>query len=541
MPSILPTLKKPPTFFKFSTMTKTDKRINKENIKEATYYVKGMHCASCELIIEKELLKNEDIESVEASNSSSQVTVFYKGRKPSEGELNQKFKDNGYTFFQKPLEEEKSKAFISFNEKGQILVNKEKLFQNTQVLVVALLFMIGFLFLDRTGLASRIVVSSASVLPAFFVFGLMAGFSSCAALVGGVILSMSKQWSEIYEEKDSDWQRLQPHLLFNLGRLVSFGFLGALLGTLGAFLQLSLTATSLLAAGVSLMMIFLAFQMLGIKSFQKFQPAIPKLVSRFVADETHFKGRYMPFVLGALTFFLPCGFTITAQGLALAAGSSLRGALVMFSFALGTLPTLAAIGLSSLKLTAKPHLSARFLKVAGILVLFFGIYNLNAQLNVFGLPSLNDLKFDFLAPAQIAEDGLAPIVNGKQVLRMDALAYGYEPNEFKVREGIPVRWEITNKGVSGCTNAVISKGLFSGEIRLDKKTAVKEFTPQKPGRYKFSCWMGMISGTISVVGQDGAGGKAAVIDEEIPSGARGCGCGGGCGGGCGNPACPYAR
>ncbi|NIT04254.1 hypothetical protein GTO10_05030, partial [Candidatus Saccharibacteria bacterium] len=53
-------------------MTKTDKRINKENIKEATYYVKGMHCASCELIIEKELLKNEDIESVEASNSSSQ-------------------------------------------------------------------------------------------------------------------------------------------------------------------------------------------------------------------------------------------------------------------------------------------------------------------------------------------------------------------------------------------------------------------------------------------------------------------------------------
>ena len=100
---------------------------------------------------------------------------------------------------------------------------------------------------------------------------------------------------------------------------------------------------------------------------------------------------------------------------------------------------------------------------------------------------------------------------------------------------VPVRWEITDKGTSGCTNAIISKGLFNEEISLvPGETSVKEFTPGKPGKYKFSCWMGMISGIIEVVDTtnstknsptslNGLDGNDAAV---IPSGAKGCGCGG---------------
>ena len=128
-----------------------------------------------------------------------------------------------------------------------------------------------------------------------------------------------------------------------------------------------------------------------------------------------------------------------------------------------------------------------------------------------------------------SESGLPPIVDGKQILKIDAIAYGYQPNYLKVREGIPVRWEITDKGTSGCTNAVVSKSLFDGEINLTPgQTSVKEFTPQKTGKYKFSCWMGMVSGIIEVVGKDGAT-TIEVVDsgaeDVIPSGATGCGCG----------------
>jgi len=243
----------------------------------------------------------------------------------------------------------------------------------------------------------------------------------------------------------------------------------------------------------------------------------------------------MPFLMGILTFFLPCGFTITAQGLALISASPLQGGLIMLFFALGTMPMLLLIGLSSIKLSQNLDLSFIFLKVAGILVLFFAFYNINSQLNVLGLKSFTDFNTKSIQPSQNIEEGLAPIVDGKQILKVDAYSYGYEPDYFKVQAGIPVRWEITDKGTSGCTNAIISKGLFDEEISLvPGETSVKEFTPEKPGKYKFSCWMGMISGIIEVVettnstknsptSLNGLDGNDATV---IPSGAKGCGCGG---------------
>lgn len=93
------------------------------------------------------------------------------------------------------------------------------------------------------------------------------------------------------------------------------------------------------------------------------------------------------------------------------------------------------------------------------------------------------------------------IVNGVQIIKMGASASGYSPSTFTIKAGLPVRWEITDRGTAGCTNAVISRTLFTGQINLvPGTTSVKEFTaPTTPGTYRFSCWMGMISGTIEVV------------------------------------------
>jgi plastocyanin domain-containing protein len=113
---------------------------------------------------------------------------------------------------------------------------------------------------------------------------------------------------------------------------------------------------------------------------------------------------------------------------------------------------------------------------------------------------------------------------------MDALAYGYEPAYFRVRAGVPVRWEIADKGFSGCTNAILSRGLFEGQIDLlSGTTTIKEFTPKNRGEYKFSCWMGMASGVIEVIDPSTDSGPAqGGVDAsggEVPSGAQGCGCG----------------
>lgn len=334
----------------------------------------------------------------------------------------------------------------------------------------------------------------------FLLLGLVAGLSSCAALVGGMVLSMSRQWGELYAADDPFKKRIEPQILFNAGRLISFALFGGLLALIGGSLRLTPSLYAVLVMAISLAMIVLGLQMLGVRSLQRFQFTMPKSVTRYIADETHFKGRYMPFAMGALTFFVPCGFAITAQSFALLSGNPFQGGLIMLLFALGTLPMLLAIGLSSVKFLEKPALASGFLKVAGALVLLFALFNVNNQLAVLDAPNLADLFSPARPPSSEAgADRFPEHGDGKQILNMEATAYGYNPNHLTVAAGVPVEWRIGDTGTSGCTNAIISKDLFDGQISLTPgRTSVKVFTARKPGRYRFSCWMGMATGCIDV-------------------------------------------
>ncbi|OGZ34146.1 MAG: hypothetical protein A2Y98_02320 [Candidatus Portnoybacteria bacterium RBG_19FT_COMBO_36_7] len=454
-------------------------------IKEFTYAVRGMHCASCEILIEKKLLELPQIKSADASNPRGRVTIEYENQRPSAKELSAMFEKENYEFFETSQKKEENPPSN----------NLAKSF------LVALVLIASFLALNKLGLSKLINVNSASSLPTFFVFGLLAGVSSCAALVGGIILSMSKQWMALYSANDSLLVKSRPHVMFNIGRLFSYFVLGGMLGLVGQKLHLSLTFSSVLVIAISVIMVFLALQMIGVKYFKQFQFALPKSLTRYIADTSNFKGRWMPTLLGALTFFLPCGFTITAQGLALLSGNFFQGGMIMFFFALGTLFPLLAIGLSSVKFSSSHHISNQFLKVAGLVVLFFAVFNINSQLNVFGFNGFSDLVSGAAQKNPVnQQNDLPPIVEGKQILKMNASSSGYSPRTLKVRVGVPVRWEITDIGTSGCTNAIISRNLFSGQINLTPgRTSIKEFTPQKVGQYRFSCWMGMVTGVIEVI------------------------------------------
>jgi sulfite exporter TauE/SafE/copper chaperone CopZ len=454
--------------------------------KKHIYYIKGMHCASCEVLIEKRLFDIKGIRSAEAKTSQGEVLIEYEDKKPKIKTLNSIFKKQGYTFFDQPQEIENSFKKNNF----------------LKIFIISALLIIGFLYLGNLGLFNWISVNPQSSLLAFFIVGLLAGVSTCAAMTGGLVLSMSKQWSDLYSRNQSDFlDKFKPHLMFNTGRIISFALFGAILGILGDRLQISLEFTAFLVIAVSVLMFLLALQMLGVKNLQRFQPGLPKFVTRYISNETNFKGRYMPFLMGALTFFIPCGFTITVQGLALLSGSPFQGGLIMTFFALGNAPTLLFIGFSAVKfLNRSRDFAYQFSKVAAILIIFFVLFNINSQLIVLGYPNFNDLAINFNRPPPDELRGLAPIINGKQIIRMDAFAFEYSPNYFTVRANVPVRWEISDRGTSGCTNAIIARTLFRGEIPLTPgQTSIKEFTPTQSGRHTFSCWMGMVPGTIEVI------------------------------------------
>lgn len=473
-------------------------------LKRCTYYIDGMHCASCEILIEKKLLKKENIETVEASLTKNRVEFTYTGEKPSAEELSEDFKESGYLFSDRKFDHGKDLPFIQIKN-GELNISESKLKRYLSILGIFAILLGLFLIIDKTGIATKITVGSGSSYAAFFSFGLIAGISSCAALTGGLLLSLSKQWSEMYIESDSLKERFKPFSMFNIGRILSFFLLGGVLGFVGSALGVSAlsssTITAVLIIGVSFIMALMGLQMLGVGWASKFQIKAPKFLSHRIAATENFSGKYMPFLVGGLTFFLPCGFTLVAQGLALTSGSFLTGALIMFFFSIGTLPMLAIIGLSSASVVTKPKINLLFNTVAGLLVLLFAVYNTNAQLNLLGLPSLNDINLSFAKGADTQKE-FAPVNDdGVQELKIIAEGFTYKPDSpMTLKAGVPAKLIVDNKGVQGCASYLTARGLMNDYQQLQNGITDIELNDPKPGIYKITCSMGMVTPiTVTVI------------------------------------------
>lgn len=440
--------------------------------RRATYFVRGMHCPACERILERTLLGFPSLSAVEVSRAEGKLTVTAKKGEnpPSAEEINAVVGDEGYLLSPEPFRGGAAREWLTAGAAIAVTVT-------------------AFFLLERSGLFHQVLVDSSSTLATFFLFGILAGLSSCAALVGGLVLSLSETWQS--EER----LHRNPHLRFNLGRLLAYGSVGALLGTFGGAFRLSDSLATGLTFAVALIMALLALQMLGLPGVERI--SLGRIGPR--KAQAKGKGRPWPFLLGASTVLLPCGFSLSVQGLALLSGSALRGGLMMTAFAAGTMPSLLAIGLSASRLQAAPRWRPLFLKAAGALVLVASLYTANSQLNVLGLPSLSDIGTARSLP-QSHPVAARDTTEAVQTVRLAAGARSYTPNVIQVKAGIPVRLEVVDAGFSGCTNAIMARGLFEGTLPLVRGgTAVAEFVAHQPGRYKFSCWMGMVSGIIDVV------------------------------------------
>ncbi|HRI05928.1 MAG TPA: sulfite exporter TauE/SafE family protein [Candidatus Dojkabacteria bacterium] len=474
---------------------KSKKDSNK--VKTCTYFVEGMHCNSCELLIERSLLKNEQVKSADATLKDGKVEVTFVGNKITADQLSEQFKDLGYKFSDSRKSYVNNSPLIKI-ENDKLLINQEKFNQWIQTIVTVAIVLGLFTYLQNSGVSKQIVLNQYSSFWSFFLFGLLAGLSSCAALVGGLLLSMSKQWNEVYIEQESKLERLKPFLMFNTGRIISFIILGGFLGVLGGLLGLSIenatSFTAIVVLVVSVVMLILGLQMLEVKWANKIKIGLPKSITQNITAQEKFKGKFMPFLIGALTFLLPCGFTLIVQGLALTSGSFLQGSFIMLAFVLGTLPILLAISIASVDITRKPKLNAVFTKISGILVVVFAIYNLNAQLNVLGLKSLDDIKINSINKMNDNNNNYAQTdESGTQTLNLSAKGFKYvATSSTTLKAGVPTKLIVNNEGIYGCGAYMASRGLITGYVELQPGRNEIDLGEPQAGTYKITCSMGMV-------------------------------------------------
>lgn len=431
----------------------------------------------------------KNIEYADASLNNSCVTVRYSNDdKPSLAEINKIFRDVGYKFSDKKSKTAPELPAVKISN-GVLEINPDKLKKIGSVLFVAVSFLVLFVIIENLRLGRYVTVDSSSSFLAFALLGLVAGTSSCAALVGGILLSMIKRWNEQYIG-ESDIKKAKPHAMFHIGRIFSYTLLGGLLGVVGDAISLNnVTVYAILVFTVSFVMILLALQMLEISWAQRLRISLPKSFSRLIdSDRT---SQRLPFLIGASTFFLPCGFTLIAQGVALTTGNFWQGAIVMMAFALGTLPALLLISLTGIRFNRKPYLTARFNQIAGLIIVFFALYNINGQLNVLGIKSLSDLNLGNGKTA-VSKETVAIDSDGLQKMQIVAEGFTYTPTGGTVlKAGVPTLLEVNNRGIQGCGAFMAARGLFDGWVELKPGINEIRFTP-KAGTYKLTCTMGMV-------------------------------------------------
>ncbi|MCE1274584.1 MAG: sulfite exporter TauE/SafE family protein, partial [Chlorobiales bacterium] len=315
---------------------------------------------------------------------------------------------------------------------------------------------------------------------------------TCAALVGSLVLALSTQWSSPNGGTEAFADKLRPHLWFSAGRIASYALAGGLLGLLGGSVRFSSGFTSITVVAISLLMLVLAMQMLGFSPLNALRIALPKRVIDRVGSGVTREGLLRPFPTGFMTILLPCGFTMAAEGAAILSGTPWKGIGIMTAFVFGTMPPLLAIGLSGAELSGRPATSRIFMKTAGLLVIFFTLFNLNTQFGIAGrIASRN-------TPPTVQAS--APATVNTRIVRTVASNGSLANAQFELRAGEQVRFIVDPKdNGSGCMNAIMIPGLWNQPQYLSKgKPIVMQFTPLKRGTYQITCAMGMPWGVITV-------------------------------------------
>lgn len=452
--------------------------------KKVTFQIDGMHCRSCEVLIERTAKELPGVHGVRVDAKTGTAHIYCSQETTIAPETLEKAIGNSDYTVRLPS--------VSVTVAPAVRPNIPEL-----IFLFATVYIAGTL-LGRLGfLQAGFDATSQVTVMGSFLLGLLAGTSSCLAVSGGLLLSaVGKIHEKLGTASASD--RMMPVALFVIGRVVSYGVFGGLIGALGKVLIPSPAVTTALTLLAAAIMVVMGLQMLGLAPAWLLSalPRTPKFLSHGALGAGKYGGVFAPAVLGGATFFLPCGFTQSLQIYALTTGNAVTSGLILASFALGTAPMLIALGAASTSLKGKA--GYWFFRFSGALVITLGLMNVKSGLLLSGA-TLPTISFGAPANALAAEDPNVQLVGNEQVINMSlGTNPAYLPSDhYTVKAGIPVKMVIKGKGTGCRTIFTIPKEKIS--IPLNNEVNIVSFTPEKKGRLTFSCSMGMYSGTIDVI------------------------------------------
>ena len=198
-----------------------------------------------------------------------------------------------------------------------------------------------------------------------FLLGLL-GSLHCAAMCGPLLLALPAA-------PGGAGQFIAGRVIYQLGRLVTYGLLGMAAGFVGQSIFFAgLQRWLAIALGLAILTGFFLSKQIALAA------PVVRLVARLksaMAVQLRRRSFRSLALLGMLNGLLPCGLVYVAVAGAAAGGTMPAGVLYMAAFGLGTLPAMLGIGLSgklfppALRLKLRRAVPAGVCVLAGLLIL----------------------------------------------------------------------------------------------------------------------------------------------------------------------------
>jgi len=324
-----------------------------------------------------------------------------------------------------------------------------------------------------------------------FVVGLLTGFH-CVGMCGALVVSYATKSASAGRVSFSD------HVLYGLGKTLSYIAIGALFGLLGQFIAFTAELRGAIGIAAGVFLILFGLGMLNVwPALRNFRIKTPPSLLRFIGTQSRRYGH--PFVIGLLNgLMVICGPLQAMYVLAAGTGNALEGARMMLVFGLGTLPVM--LGFGALTSVASARLAPKILRLSAFIVVALGAIMLNRGLVLSGTGYDLTTGLAWVSAQLRDHTGLDLATAGPDYQRVETLFTGESGNAGQVvlRKGVPVKWKIDNQAFQSCVTGIVIPKLDL-DIPLKKGEQIVEFTPHQEGIVTWSCNMGMTTGSFLVV------------------------------------------
>ena len=207
--------------------------------------IEGIHCSHCIDTITKELKKNKNIKEVKIHNNIAYITY---DKKLTKKEIIKTI--NNIDYFTK-------EEYISDNLKD--IDSKIRL---KEFIIVVTVILLIWLFINKVfgyNIFNVIPnIDSSITYGMLFITGLLTSIH-CISMCGAINLIA------IIDSQNKNYKR---PILYNLGRVISYTIIGGVVGLIGSVISLNNTIYGIIILLASLLMLFMALNMLGIISFK---------------------------------------------------------------------------------------------------------------------------------------------------------------------------------------------------------------------------------------------------------------------------------